>query len=239
MTVTVPSPTADAPLPLGKAAKSLPELLAERILGEIMAGRIEPGHRLKELALSQQHAVSRATVREALITLAKRGYVEQIPRFGARVAAFAKEDVFDLFEIRAALLSVAARRCALDPDAPRAALAGLVAEMEAMAAAPEVDPQSFSDRSVAAQNLLIGASGNRRLPELYAHLANMSTWRLIRGRATSFLRAERRRESAADWRQLETAIRLGDADTAETAARQLIAHSAAGVRAELQSATPA
>ncbi|HKU99859.1 MAG TPA: GntR family transcriptional regulator [Vineibacter sp.] len=239
MTVIATSPTVDDALPLGKAAKSLPEQLAERILGEIMAGRIGPGHRLKELALAQQHAVSRATVREALIALAKRGYVEQIPRFGARVAPFAKEDVFDLYEIRAALLAIAARRWALDPQAPRQALADLVAEMEALADDPAADPQSFSERSVAAQTLLVGASGNHRLPTLYENLSSMSTWRLIRGRATSFLRAERRRESALDWRRIETAIRLGDADAAEAAARQLLAHSAAGVRAELQSATPA
>jgi DNA-binding GntR family transcriptional regulator len=234
VTVTASSPTADDSLPLGKAAKSLPELLAERILGEIMAGQIGPGHRLKELALAQQHAVSRATVREALIALARRGYVEQIPRIGARVAPFARDDVFDLYEIRAALLAIAARRCALAPDAPRRALADLVAEMEALAADPTTDPQSFSERSIAAQTLLIGASGNQRLPSLYDHLSSMSTWRLIRGRATSFLRSERRSEAAADWRRIETAIRLGDAEAAEAAARCLFVHSAAAVRTELQ-----
>ncbi|TXL74276.1 GntR family transcriptional regulator [Vineibacter terrae] len=228
----------DEALPLGKAAKSLPELLAERILEAIMAGRLEPGHRLKELALAREHAVSRATVREALIALSKRGYVEQIPRFGARVAPFAKEDVFDLYEIRAALLAIAARRCALAPDAPRQALAALVSEMEALVAAPDTDPMTFSERSIAAQALLVGASGNRRLPALYEHLSTIGTWRLIRGRATSFLRASRWRESATDWRQIETAIRLGDADAAEAAAQRLMAHSAAAVRAELQGSSP-
>jgi DNA-binding GntR family transcriptional regulator len=225
--------------PLGKTAKSLPELLAERILEDIMAGRLAAGDRLKELALADQHAVSRATVREALIALGKLGYVEQVPRFGARVARLAKDDVYHLFEIRAALLGIAARNCALDPAAPREALTKLVDEMEALAADPATPAQRFSDHAIAAQVLLMEASGNGRLPALYEHLSGIGSWRLIRGRATSFLSAERRREAAADWRAVEKAIRSGDGEAAERAARRLLEHSSAAVRAELQGNGPA
>lgn len=230
MPPTAPQP----PIPLGKAVKSLPELLAERILEDIMSGGLPAGERLKEIALAEQHAVSRATVREALIALAKLGYVEQVPRFGARVAPFAKDDVFHLFEIRTALLAIAARNCALDPAAPREKLAELTDEMERLAADPDTAAQTFSERSVAAQTLLINASGNGRLPALYEHLSDISSWRMIRGRATSFLKAERRREAAEDWRIIERAIRTGDASGAEAGARRLFAHSSAAVRAELQ-----
>ncbi len=231
------SPTApQAPIPLGKAVKSLPELLAEKILEDIMSGRLPAGERLKEIALAEEHAVSRATVREALIALAKLGYIEQVPRFGARVAPFAKDDVFHLFEIRAALLAIAARNCAVDPTAPREKLAELTDEMERLAADPDTPAQTFSERSVAAQTLLINASGNGRLPALYDHLSDISSWRMIRGRATSFLKAERRREAARDWRAIERAISTGDAGAAEAGARLLFTHSSAAVRAELQGA---
>lgn len=220
-------------LPLGKTAKSLPEQLAERILEGIVTGGIPHDMRLKEEALAREHAVSRATVREALIVLAKGGYVERIPRFGARVSSIARDDVFNLFEVRAALLGVAARRCAGNPDPVfRQALAGLVGEMEALAGDPACDPQVFSDKSIGAQALLMRTSGNRRLGDFYEQISTLSTWQLIRGRATSFLREERRRQSAGDWRQIETALRTGDADAAERAARLLLANSAAGVRAE-------
>ena len=223
-----------AGLPLGKTVKSLPELVADHILEEIMAGRIPHQARLKEVSLAREHAVSRATVREALIALAKGGYVERIPRFGARVSSIARDDIFNLFEIRASLLGVAARRCASDSTSEfRRILADLVAEMETLAADPGSDPQAFSDRSVGAQTLLMEASGNRRLREFYEQISTMSTWQLIRGRATSFLRDERRRQSAGDWRRIETAIREGNAETAEQAARTLLTHSAASVRAEL------
>lgn len=230
----MPSTAPQKPVPLGKTVKSLPELLAERILEDIMSGRLPAGERLKEFALAEEHAVSRATVREALIALAKLGYVEQVPRFGARVAPFAKDDVFHLYEIRTALLAIAARNCALDPAAPREKLAELVDEMERLAADLETPAQDFSERSIAAQRLLVNASGNGRLPALYEHLSEISSWRMIRGRATSFLKAERRREAAVDWRAIEQAIRARDAAAAEAAARLLFAHSSAAVRAELQ-----
>jgi DNA-binding FadR family transcriptional regulator len=106
--------------------------------------------------------------------------------------------------------------------------------MERLAADPDTPAQVFSERSVAAQTLLIAASGNGRLPALYEHLSEISSWRMIRGRATSFLKAERRREAAKDWRAIERAIGSGDASAAEAGARLLFAHSSAAVRAELQ-----
>ena len=102
--------TATAETPLGRLVKSLPERLAERVLQDMMTGRLRPGDRLKEELLAQTHAVSRATVREALIALARQGYVVRIPRSGARIAEFSRQDLDDLFELRAALLSTAAGR---------------------------------------------------------------------------------------------------------------------------------
>src|SRR5215203_5427613 len=101
-----------AGVPLGKAARSLPEQLADLLLAEMEAGRLGAGDRLKEEELARRHAVSRATVREALAALAKQGHVVRTPRSGARVAEFSREDLDDLFDLRAALLAFAAGRCA-------------------------------------------------------------------------------------------------------------------------------
>ncbi|MBL6081792.1 GntR family transcriptional regulator [Belnapia sp. T18] len=222
-------------LPLGKSAKSLPERLADLILAEVMAGRLRAGDRLKEETLAQQHAVSRATVREALIALAKGGYVVRVPRFGARVAEFSSEDVADLFELRATLLGVAAGRCArVSAPATLAGLQDLAARMEQLAADPATDPQAFAACSVRAQALLVGGSGNRYLPDVYERLAGISSWQLIRCRAASFLRAGWRAESAADWRRLVDRVVAGDAGGAEAAARLLLNHSAARVQQQLE-----
>ncbi len=217
--------------PLGRTVKPLTELLAERILADIIAGRLAPGDRLKEVSLARQHAVSRATVREALIALTRTGYVEQIPRYGARVATLDRNDLFHLFDIRAALMALAARNCAGSPDAPHAAITVLVDELESLADAPDTTPLQFSRPVVALQSLLLQASGNPRLTPLYEQLSDIASWRLLRGRATTFHSAERRRECAADWRAVQTAIAARDAMGAERGVQQAFAHAAASVRA--------
>lgn len=221
-------------VPLGRSAKSLPAQLADLLLAEVMTGRLQPGDRLKEEALAQQHAVSRATVREALIALEKQGYVVRIPRSGARIAEYSQEDVSYIFEIRAALLAVAAGRCArLSDDSLKATFLEIVANLESIASDDSATPQTFASESVRAQLFLVNNSGNQRLPELYERLAGMGTWQLIRGRSMSFLTADDRQQSAVDWRQLATAITLGSQVKAERAARQLLEHSAVRVRANL------
>jgi len=230
----------DLEIPLGKAARSLPEQLAERLLTEVLAGHLRPGDRLKEEELAQKHAVSRATVREALITLTKQGHVVRVPRFGARIAEFSREDVADLFELRAVLLAVAAGRCARTGEAARVAeLDALVSRLEAMAADPATDPQAFAAQSIRAQTFLVTWCGNRHLPGVYERLASMGAWQLIRGRATSFRTMEQRQESAADWRRLAGHIAKGDAEASERAARRLLEHSAKRVRKHLDEAAAA
>lgn len=222
---------AAAEIPLGRLVKPLSERLAERILDDVMAGRLAPGERLKEELLAQTHAVSRATVREALIALARQGYVVRIPRFGARIAELSRHDLDDLFELRAALLAVAAGRFARRAEpADDRTLEAMVAELEAAAADEAVSPPAFATLSVRIQTLLTERCGNSHLPAIYSRLASMGTWQLIRGQASSFLTAHGRWESAADWRRVADCIAARDVDGAERAGRRLLEHSAARVR---------
>ena len=217
--------------PLGKLVKSLPERLAERVLEDVMTGRLKPGDRLKEELLAQTHAVSRATVREALIALARQGYVVRIPRSGARIAEFSRQDLDDLFELRAALLSTAAGRYTRRAGpAQRAELEALVVDLEGLAAKPDTSPQDFATQSVRIQTFLTERCGNTHLPDMYKRLAGMGMWQLIRGQASSFLTQSGRAESASDWRRLADRVSAGDAEGAERAARLLLEHSGARVR---------
>jgi DNA-binding GntR family transcriptional regulator len=220
-----------AEVPLGRLVKPLSERLAERILEDVMTGRLMPGERLKEELLAQTHAVSRATVREALIALARQGYVVRIPRFGARIAELSRHDLDDLFELRAALLAVAAGRFAQRADAAdRQKLEAMVSELEEAAADKAVSPPAFATLSIRLQTLLTERCGNSQLPDIYKRLASMGTWQLIRGQASSFLTAHGRQESAADWRSVSDCIAARDVDGAERAGRRLLEHSAARVR---------
>src|SRR3954469_18051982 len=96
------SPTALTP--------TLPLQVAERIGQGIIDEQFQPGERLKEVELALSFGVSRATIREALRILEKRGLVSILPQRGARVNDLSPKELEDLFEIRAALLGVASRR---------------------------------------------------------------------------------------------------------------------------------
>ena len=220
-------------LPIGQAARSLPEQVAEHLLEAIVAGRIAAGTHLKEVALAREHAVSRATIREALIGLEKSHFVERIPRSGVRVTQLGAEDVFELFEVRGSLLGLAAARCAKAPKPSFVAtLTRLVKQMAALAV-PEAAPHRFAELSVKAQHAILAESGNPYCMQIYQQLAGLSTWRLVRNRALSHVQLERRVESTRDWEAVVDAIARKHSNDAEHAARRLLKNSAQGVRAQL------
>ena len=59
-----------------------PAEIAERIVASILARQIRPGERLGEQELADLFSVSRTLVREALIKLQARGFIEVRPRMG-------------------------------------------------------------------------------------------------------------------------------------------------------------
>lgn len=224
--------------PVGRSARSLPALVAERMLDAILAGELRPGERLTEIALAEQHQVSRATIREALVQLQRQRFVERVPRYGARVAAISLEDVNELFEIRAALLALAATRAAAQAtDAELAKFDASIAELEGVAGRPDSSPQAYAERSIAAQHQVIAMGRGRWLDDVYRQIANLTIWRtVVRNRSISFATAERRRQSAADWRRLADALAARDAQASAEAGRALILASGRFVAARLAGA---
>lgn len=81
------------------AVQTAADALRERILD----GRLEPGARLVESALTAELGVARHTVRAALRELAAERLVVVEPHRGARVAALEGADVTALYELRTAL----------------------------------------------------------------------------------------------------------------------------------------
>jgi len=141
------------------------ELLLERI----MRGEVQPGERLVETRIAQELGTSQAPVREALRDLELLRLVESEPFRGARVRAVSLEEMAEIYPVRAALEEVAAREAArrLDP----AADASLAAEVEAMrAAAVEGDLHRQVEHDVRFHRLIVEASGNRTLLEVWTSL---------------------------------------------------------------------
>jgi DNA-binding GntR family transcriptional regulator len=92
-------------------------LLADKVLSflrcEIYDGRIAPGDRLNELEISQKLGISRGPVREAIRLLSSSGLVTYEANIGARVVSPDEHGVAQLYDVREALESTAARLAAI------------------------------------------------------------------------------------------------------------------------------
>lgn len=95
-----------------KITSSLPEQIADRLIDDIIKGALAPGQRLQEIAIAQRFGVSRGPVREALRIAEREGLVEIRPRYGAFVVKLSAKNVAEIFEVRALLMALAARRIA-------------------------------------------------------------------------------------------------------------------------------
>ena len=88
---------------------SLKDKVYRRLRFQIISGKFSPGMRLRESELSEIMKISRAPIREALNMLELEGFVTIFPRKGAIVSKIAKDEVENIWEIRALLEPYAAR----------------------------------------------------------------------------------------------------------------------------------
>ena len=93
----------------GAAPPVSAEDIAHSLRHKIQKSELAPGEWLREARLCTEFGVGRSTVRRALRTLADDGLIEIEENRGARVSTTTAEEVFDLYEVRAALYGLAAR----------------------------------------------------------------------------------------------------------------------------------
>ena len=86
---------------MGEEGYSLSGRVFHTIRENILSGKYKCDEELKEKTLGDELGVSRTPVREALRQLELEGLVRIIPNRGAFVEGITKEDVKDIYEIRA------------------------------------------------------------------------------------------------------------------------------------------
>jgi len=91
--------------------KSAPvrEWAYDHLKSDVLSGHFNPGERLTEEHLAKALGVSRTPVREALHKLASEGLIQPLESRGFCVARDSREEIEDLFDIRAALEGYAIR----------------------------------------------------------------------------------------------------------------------------------
>lgn len=200
---------------------SLPEQIAARIGDRIIAGAIPPGARITEKDIADEFQVSRGPVREALRILEREGLVQIHSRRGALASRLSAEEVRGLFEIRAALYRLVAKRLA---ERRSPAAIALIEQSLAQMAECAKDPDGSSRYSDLASRLSLEtarASGNPRLASMIASLA-LQTFRYSR---ISLASQKRRRESLKMWQAQLNAIKTGNVAEAMNIAERRIERS--------------
>lgn len=90
--------------------------LAERVFNQlqdaIVRGELAPGTKITEPGLSQAYGISRGPLREAMRRLETHRLIERVPHVGARVVKLSMKELLELFDVREAMESMAARLAA-------------------------------------------------------------------------------------------------------------------------------
>jgi DNA-binding GntR family transcriptional regulator len=149
---------ATAPL-LGLQKRSLREQALAALRAAITSGELVPGRHLVETELSEMLQISRGTLREALRQLEQEGLLSAGPRGRLSVRHLDAKEIRDIYSVRAALESLAARTLCELPDRQHA-IASLKTAIEAMAAAEMASMQERVESDLEFHRTLCRLTGN-------------------------------------------------------------------------------
>ncbi len=195
-------------------AGSLREQVTRALEAAMVAGELAPGEIYSAPALGERFGVSATPVREAMLDLARDGFVEVVRNRGFRVLEMSDTDLEQVSQIRLLLevpttVAVAERIT----DEQIAHLAGLADAIEAAAERGDLIDYLDSDRRFHAG--LIAVLGNPRLTDLVDRMRRQT--RLFG--LDDLVHSGRLGASAHEHHELLEALRSGDAE----ATRALIA----------------
>jgi DNA-binding GntR family transcriptional regulator len=197
-----------------RVAAPLREQVLDLLRQAIVEHRLKPGQRLIERELVEQIGVSRTTIREVLRQLAAEGLVATIPQRGAVVAVPTDEEAAELYEVRAALESLAARRFVeRASDSQVRALRAAFTHVVEATTADQADVLGMIQAKDHFYGVLLKGSGNRAIHQILSGL----TARVSVLRAASMSQPGRALQSLAELEAIVDAVERRDADAAARA----------------------
>lgn len=148
----------------------LREVVFNTLRKAILTGQLKPGDRLMEVHLANRLGVSRTPIREAIHKLEQEGLVTMIPRRGAEVARITERSLQDVLEVRRALDALSVElACERITEEQIAELADACEQFEQ--ATHSGDTAAVAKADVAYHDIIVKATGNRRLQQLVNNLA--------------------------------------------------------------------
>lgn len=209
---------------------TVPEQIAARVADRILEGRLPPGAKIGEQELASEFGFSRGPVRDALHVLEREGLVKMVPRRGAVVTALSEEEIKEIFEIRAALYEIVARK-AVELRNPEM-LSVLDAGFKRLKYFSELDDDGGRYAETAYRLFMITAkySGNQRLYRMIQALSLQT----LRYSKLGLASKHRRQRSVRLWSEALRALKKGDGKRYLAIARQRVRESAEEALARLR-----
>ena len=199
------------------------EQIKEQLMEEIFQHKYKPGDRLVESALAKELNVSQTSVREALRSLVAMGFLESEPFKGITVRSLSRQDLWEVYTVRAALESLAASHAAERiTDSEISELEKICEEM--IEAAEAGDVHKRTRLNIDFHKTLIRASGNKLILKLYDNL-QFGSWSLMTGTLTTMDPIE----MASRHRKLIEAIKSRDPERVSLAVRKHIENGSMSV----------
>lgn len=199
--------------------QSLGSQIFNKIRNDILSGNFAPGEELKEATLGKQLGVSRTPVREALRQLELEGLVQIAPNRGAKVIGISRQDVEDIYLMRARLEGLAARKAARQiKEEDLAELEEVILLSEFHVKKPESKQMVRLDGRF--HEIMYRASGSRMLDHVltdFHHYVKMA-------RSNSVKSKHRAEESVKEHKKILEAIKERNEDLAEQLANEHIQH---------------
>ncbi|MBJ6128132.1 GntR family transcriptional regulator [Microvirga splendida] len=205
------------------SAAEVADLLRERIL----SGEIPPGRRLQQIPLSEELAVSRTPLREALALLARDGLLDYEPNRGYAVREFRLTDVIQAFEARGRLEALAASLCARNglQGGVLDRLSAVLADGDKILSKGMLDPDdlpAYRMMNVEFHETILEQSGNRWVVDFVRQCQNVP---LASNRVFIWDDFETIKRSHDDHHRILAAIRERDAERADYIMREHILYA--------------
>ncbi|WP_100444483.1 GntR family transcriptional regulator [Glycomyces xiaoerkulensis] len=180
-------------------------IIAHRLREVIMNGSLPPGTQLGEAELARRFNVSRGPLREAMQRLVSEGLLRSERYRGLFVIDLEPGDVRDIYTARWAIERAAVLEV-MNGDRDRTATLLDETVWAMVAAAEDSNPTALSDADLRFHEVLIGASGNKRLARM-ARILLTETRMCLSLLQTTYQRVD---ERVAEHSRITRAIRDGD-----------------------------
>lgn len=208
--------------PARKSAKTLKtaEHVAADLRRKIQDGILSPGEWLREMPICEEYGVGRSITRSALRELAEDGLIHIEEKRGGYVAATTVQEVFDLYEARAALYGLAARfACIRSEPKFMAETLQLIDELFIDTEGGETSPEDLIHQSEAIFSRLVSVS-SRDAQRMIESIRRKTRWHYsyvsVAGNAVRPLEP---------WRVLRAGLAARDPAMAGEGARNILYHT--------------